>query len=138
MKSLILKLMFFCLFVWKVNAQNSPPKPYGPIPTTNQLRWQQMEYYAFVHLSINTYTDMAWGFGNEDPKIFNPEKLDCRQWARICKEAGMKGIILRLNTTADFVYGLQNTLIIPLKNRHRKMAKVIFYEKCPMPVKNLG
>ena len=102
MKSLILKLMFFCLFVWKVNAQNSPPKPYGPIPTTNQLRWQQMEYYAFVHLSINTYTDMAWGFGNEDPKIFNPEKLDCRQWARICKEAGMKGIIFTAKHHSGF------------------------------------
>ena len=46
-----------------------------------------MEYYAFIHFSINTYTDMAWGFGNEDPKIFNPDKMDARQWAKICKEA---------------------------------------------------
>ena len=53
-----------------------------------------MEYYAFVHFSLNTYTDQSWGYGNEDVKLFNPAKLDCRQWARICKQAGMKGIIL--------------------------------------------
>ena len=53
-----------------------------------------MEYYSFLHYSLNTYTDQSWGFGNESPKLFNPQKLDARQWARVCKEAGMKGIIL--------------------------------------------
>jgi alpha-L-fucosidase len=58
------------------------------------MRWQEMEYYAFVHFSLNTYTDQSWGYGNEDVKLFNPDRADCRQWARICKEAGMKGIII--------------------------------------------
>jgi alpha-L-fucosidase len=53
-----------------------------------------MEYYAFVHFSLNTYTDQAWGKGDEDVTLFNPTDLDCRQWARICNEAGMKGIIV--------------------------------------------
>ena len=75
-------------------AQVSPPnKTYGPVPTENQLRWQEMEMYAFIHYSLNTYTDQEWGFGNEDPSLFNPSDLDCRQWARVCKQAGMKGII---------------------------------------------
>ena len=52
-----------------------------------------MEMYAFIHYSLNTYTDEEWGFGNEDPQLFNPSDLDCRQWARVCKQAGMKGII---------------------------------------------
>ena len=65
----------------------------GPVPTENQLRWQDMEMYAFIHYSLNTYTDQEWGFGNEDPKLFNPSQLDCRQWARVCRQAGMKGII---------------------------------------------
>ena len=57
------------------------------------MRWQDMEMYAFIHYSLNTYTDQEWGFGNEDPKLFNPSQLDCRQWARVCKQAGMRGII---------------------------------------------
>jgi len=76
------------------NAQIKSPTPCGPVPSENQMRWQEMEYYAFVHFSLNTYTDQSWGFGNEDVKLFNPQKADCRQWARICKEAGMKGIII--------------------------------------------
>ncbi len=83
-------------------AQPAPPKPVGPLPSENQLRWQKMEYYAFIHFSINTYTDMAWGLGNEDPKLFNPTKLDCRQWARICKEAGMTGIIFTAKHHSGF------------------------------------
>ncbi len=76
-----------------VNAQAKSTKPCGPLPTENQLHWQDMEMYAFIHYSLNTYTDQEWGFGNEDPKLFNPTHLDCRQWARVCKQAGMKGII---------------------------------------------
>ena len=53
-----------------------------------------MEYYSFLHYSLNTYTDESWGYGDEDINLFNPTELDCRQWARICKEAGMKGIII--------------------------------------------
>ncbi len=70
------------------------PSPFGPVPSENQMRWQEMEYFAFVHFSLNTYTDQSWGYGNEDSDLFNPAELDCRQWARICKEAGMKGVIL--------------------------------------------
>jgi len=55
---------------------------------------EEMEFYAFVHFNMNTFTDMEWGTGGESPELFNPTELDCRQWARICKEAGMKGIIL--------------------------------------------
>lgn len=65
-----------------------------PRPTPVQLQWQQMETTAFIHFNINTYTDMEWGYGNESPALFNPSRLDCRQWIRTCKETGMKGVIL--------------------------------------------
>lgn len=102
MKKLFLALIILIFSGVIVYGQVNAPKPYGPLPSANQLRWQQMEYYAFVHFSVNTYTDMSWGFGNEDPNIFNPTQLDCMQWARICKEAGMKGIIITAKHHSGF------------------------------------
>ena len=95
--------------------------PCGPIPNENQLRWQDMEMYAFIHYSLNTYTDEEWGFGNEDLKLFNPSNLDCRQWARVCKQAGMRGIIFTAKHHCGFCmwpsayteYSVKNT---PWKN----------------------
>ena len=84
-------LLIVCIQFSGASAQTQPKRM--PLPTENQLRWQEMEMYAFIHYSLNTYTDQEWGFGNEDPKLFNPSALDCRQWARVCKQAGMKGII---------------------------------------------
>ncbi len=75
-------------------AQVSPPEPCGPVPSAKQLRWQQMEMYAFIHYSLNTYTDQEWGYGDESPTLFNPSDLDCRQWVTVCRQAGMRGIIL--------------------------------------------
>jgi alpha-L-fucosidase len=99
---------FFCGIIFSIlsigfnYAQTKAPEAFGPVPNENQMRWQEMEYYAFVHFSVNTYTDMAWGNGAEDPQIFNPTELDCRQWARICKEAGMKGIIITAKHHSGF------------------------------------
>jgi alpha-L-fucosidase len=53
-----------------------------------------MEYYMFVHFTVNTFTDKEWGYGDEKESVFNPTGLDCRQWAKVAKEAGMKGIII--------------------------------------------
>jgi alpha-L-fucosidase len=101
-RKLIWGIIFSFFFISYSFAQIKAPKPYGPVPNENQMRWQEMEYYAFVHFSVNTYTDKAWGGGDEDPKIFNPTQLDCRQWARICKEAGMKGIIMTAKHHSGF------------------------------------
>ncbi|MEP6928807.1 MAG: alpha-L-fucosidase [Flavobacterium sp.] len=70
------------------------PAPFGPLPTQKQIDWHEMEFYAFVHFSLNTFTNKEWGYGDESPELFNPTNLDVRQWARVAKEAGMKGIIL--------------------------------------------
>lgn len=72
----------------------SPPSPVHPIPSSSQLSWQQLEYYAFIHFGMNTFTGHEWGEGRANPDTFNPLSLDCRHWARVVKEAGMKGIII--------------------------------------------
>lgn len=70
------------------------PRPYGPVPSEAQLRWQEMEYNMFVHFGPNTFTGLEWGQGSEGEDIFHPTALDCRQWAATAKAAGMKGIII--------------------------------------------
>lgn len=65
-----------------------------PIPSRKQLDWHETEYYLFVHFGPNTFTGKEWGEGTEPEDIFNPEQLDCRQWCRIAKESGAKGIII--------------------------------------------
>jgi len=75
-------------------SQVDPPEPYGPLPSERQLAWHEMEYYMFVHFTVNTFTDKEWGYGDEEESVFNPSQLDCRQWAKVAKDAGMKGIII--------------------------------------------
>lgn len=64
------------------------------IPSPRQLAFQQTEFYAFVHFTVNTFTDKEWGEGSEDPTIFFPEKFDARQWTDAITAAGMRGLIL--------------------------------------------
>jgi alpha-L-fucosidase len=75
-------------------SEVKPPEPFGPVPSERQLAWHEMEYYMFVHFTVNTFTDKEWGYGDEKESVFNPSELDCRQWAKTAKEAGMKGIII--------------------------------------------
>ena len=75
-KSFIILVAMTCVLPLLAQKQQKV-EPFGPVPTDNQLRWQDMEMYAFIHYSLNTYTDQEWGFGNEDPKLFNPSNLDC-------------------------------------------------------------
>lgn len=70
------------------------PAPFGAIPNANQMAWHTMQYYAFVHFGPNTFTGEEWGSGKEKPAVFDPKKLDCRQWVRTFKEAGMTGVII--------------------------------------------
>lgn len=87
-KYIQLLIFLLCVYLRPLNGQLLP------IPTKVQLEWQRMETIGFVHFSVNTYTDMEWGYGNESPSIFNPTNLDCHQWARTFKAAGLNGIIL--------------------------------------------
>ncbi|MGW9685728.1 alpha-L-fucosidase [Flagellimonas sp. 2504JD1-5] len=95
MKKINILFSAFIVFVGLFSCSKvDPPAPVGPTPSERQLEWHKMQYYAFIHFNMNTFTNMEWGLGGESPEQFNPTELDTRQWARVAKEAGMEGIII--------------------------------------------
>lgn len=81
-------IFLFLVFSFFSSAQ------YIPKPSKAQLSWHDHEFYLFTHFGPNTFTDLEWGHGDEKAEVFDPKLLDCRQWARIAKAAGAKGIII--------------------------------------------
>lgn len=65
-----------------------------PKPTPRQLAWQQLETTAFLHFTVNTFTDKEWGDGTESPQIFNPTQFDARKLVKTLQETGFKIVII--------------------------------------------
>ena len=63
-------------------------------PHQRQIDFQNLEFYAFIHFTVNTFTGREWGDGTEDPAIFCPSELDAEKWVETIKAAGMRGLIL--------------------------------------------
>lgn len=65
-----------------------------PLPSERQIRWHELETTAFLHFTINTFTDKEWGYGDEDPNLFQPARFDPDAIVDALAAAGMRGVIL--------------------------------------------
>ena len=77
-----------------VYAQTAAPAPFGLTPSSRQIEWYHREQQAFIHFNMNTFTNSEWGSGSENPNLFKPTNLDCGQWMRTMKSAGITTAIL--------------------------------------------
>lgn len=75
-----------------VTYPDNEPAPCHPLPSPRQVKWQELEFYAFFHYGMNTYTNLEWGYGNENVNTFAPTAApNPRQWLEAVKAAGMRG-----------------------------------------------
>ena len=122
LKNLILNSKMVAMFVGFLILVSCvhQPEPSYPIPTVQQLDWQQLETYAFIHFGLNTFNDMEWGYGNSHTYTFNPTSIDCEQWVKTLKNSGMKGVIFTAKHHDGFCLWPTETTDYSIKNTYYK------------------
>lgn len=64
------------------------------LPRPNQSAWMRLERTFFLHFGVNTFNEVEWGSGREEPALFNPTQLDATQWLRAVKQVDGKMLVL--------------------------------------------
>ena len=93
------------------------------VPTAQQLEWQQMEFTAFLHFGMNTFTGNEWGDGKDSPELFNPSELDCEQWVKALKDGGFKMALITAKHHDGFCLWPTATTDYSVKNSPWKDGK---------------
>jgi alpha-L-fucosidase len=74
----------------------------GEMRTPLQEDFLKLRFGLFLHFNMATYIDREWANGYEDPALFKPAHLDCRQWAELASAAGMNYAVLTVKHTGGW------------------------------------
>ncbi|MGE4564791.1 MAG: alpha-L-fucosidase [Victivallaceae bacterium] len=64
----------------------------GPMPHPRMKNHPRI--YGIIHFSLNTFTNLEWGYGDESPTLFNPTCFDADQIAAGCRAGGLEGLVI--------------------------------------------
>ena len=67
------------------SAATEEPMPLDAL----QRRFTDLRFGMFIHFNMPTFVNEDWPDPDASPDLFNPVKLDCSQWAKAAKSAGM-------------------------------------------------
>jgi alpha-L-fucosidase len=129
MRSIIISI---CLILLVFQAKTQPK------PSSNQLAWQQWETTAFLHFTVNTYTDKEWGDGTENPQIFNPTDFDALKMVQTLKEAGFKLVLITAKHHDGFCLWQTKTTEHCVRNSPYKNGKGDIVGELSAACKTLG
>lgn len=89
------QVIFYVFLLLSVCSFAQPaPKPFGAVPATRQLKWHETDVYGLIHFTPTTFENKEWGYGDADPKIFNPTQFDAEKIVGAMKAGGLKAVIL--------------------------------------------
>jgi alpha-L-fucosidase len=74
------------------------------LPRANQTDWMRLERTFFLHFGVNTFNEVEWGSGREEPSLFDPTELDANQWLNAITNFGGKMIVLVCKHHDGFCY----------------------------------
>ena len=123
MKKTVFYILILAILSSCNDVINNQPEAVLPIPSQEQIDWQKLETYAFIHFGLNTYNDLEWGYGNTPASTFNPVNLDCEQWVATLKQCGMKGVILTAKHHDGFCLWQTETTDYSIANSPYKNGK---------------
>ena len=85
--------MTICTLLMAASVAVAGSRP-TPSPILQKRLAAGIERYGIVHFTVNTFTDREWGYGDEDPALFNPTAFDADQIVGACRDGGLQGLII--------------------------------------------
>ena len=80
-------VVLFCATPKNLGAQEqASPKMLKEL----QQEFVDLKFGMFIHFNIPTFCNQDWPDPDTSVKVFNPQKLDCDQWAKAAKSAKMR------------------------------------------------
>lgn len=91
------KLLVSCILaatVISISGQNLILPVPSTVPSEIQKKQIERKYGMFITFGINTFHNEEWTDGSKPPSSYAPTDVDCEQWVKAAKDAGMKFVLL--------------------------------------------